>query len=96
VPAVAVLNGNSLCGALVELVVAGFVSPERDAKTFVPQASVDAITRTAFVDPDPVVVHDSCRLQLAVNVHSTFWLSEPCRMNIPTAKLNFVTSPPGE
>jgi hypothetical protein len=73
VPAVAVLKGNSLYGSLVESVVEGFVSPERDAKALVPQVAVDKIMRTAFVDADPVVVHDSCKSQLAVNVHSSAW-----------------------
>jgi hypothetical protein len=68
VPAVAVLNGNTLYGVLVALVVFGFVSPDRDANTFAPHKSVDRITRTAFVAADPLVVHDSCRLQLTVSV----------------------------
>jgi hypothetical protein len=67
------LRGNSLNGALVELVVAGFVKPVRAANALVPQAADERITRTAFVDADPVVVHDSCRSQLAVNVHSSAW-----------------------
>jgi hypothetical protein len=96
VPAVAVLNGNTLYGVLVALVVFGFVSPVRAATTFAPHESVDRITRTAFVAADPLVVHESCRSQLIVNVQSVAWLSGPCRMNIPTAKLNFVTSAPGE
>jgi hypothetical protein len=54
------------------------------------------MTRTAFVAADPLVVHVSCRLQLAVSVQSVAWLSSPCKMNIPIVKLNFVTSPPGE
>jgi hypothetical protein len=53
------LRGKSTYGVLVEPVVPGFVSPERDASTFVPHASVDRITRTAFVAAVPVVVHDS-------------------------------------
>jgi hypothetical protein len=73
VPAVAVLKGNSLYGSLVESVVDGLVNPERDANTLVPQTAVDKIIRTAFVAADPVVVHDSCRSQLAVNVHSSTW-----------------------
>jgi hypothetical protein len=96
VPAVAVLSGNSLYGVLVESVVAGFVSPVRSAATFAPHVSVDKITRTAFVAADPLVVHDNCRSQLVVSVQSVAWLSGPCKMNIPKAKLNFVTSPPGE
>jgi hypothetical protein len=96
VPAVAVVSANALYGVLAEPVVTGLVSPEKDAKTFAPHESVDNITRTAFVAADPLVVHESCRSQLAVSVQSVAWLSGPCRMNIPTAKLNFVTSPPGE
>jgi hypothetical protein len=74
----------------------GFVSPEKDAKTFNPHESVDKINRTAFVAADPLVVHDRTKAQLAVSVQSVVWLSGPCRMNIPTEKLNLVTSPPGE
>jgi hypothetical protein len=95
VPAVAVLSGNSMYGVLDEPVVAGFVSPERDANTFVPHVSVDRITRTAFVAAVPLVVQDSCRSQLIVKVQSVAWLSGPCKMNIPTAKLYFVISPSG-
>ena len=95
-PAVAVLNANALYGVLVESVAFGFVSPEKDAKTSDPHESVDKITRTAFVAADPLVVHDNCRLQLAVSVQSVAWLSGPWRVNMPTAKLNFATSPPGE
>jgi hypothetical protein len=91
-----VLNANALYGVLVESVVFGFVSPENDANTSDPQESVDRITRTAFVALDPLVVHDNCRSQLVVSVQSVAWLSGPCRMNIPTVKLYFVTSAPGE
>jgi hypothetical protein len=94
VPAVAVLSANTLYG--VPDVVTGFVSPEKDANAFDPHVAVDRTTRTAFVDANPVVVHDSCRSQLIVRVQSVAWLSGPCNMNIPTAKLYFVTSPPGE
>jgi hypothetical protein len=73
VPAVGVLNGNTVYGSFVELVVVGFVSPVRSATTFVPQAALDKIMRNAFVAADPVVVHDSCRSQLAVNVHARTW-----------------------
>ena len=95
-PAVAVLNANALYGVLVESVAFGFVSPEKDAKTSDPHESVDRITLTSFVAADPLVVQDRSKSQLAVNVQSVAWLSGPCRMNIPTAKLNFNTSPPGE
>jgi hypothetical protein len=70
VPAVAVLSENSVYGVLAEPVVAGFVSPEKDANTFVPHAAVDKITRTALVDAVPLVVHESCRSQLIVSVQS--------------------------
>jgi hypothetical protein len=96
VPAVAVLSANSLYGALDESVTFGLVSPERDANTNDPHVAVDGTTRTAFVAADPLVVQDSCRTQLVVSVQSVAWLSGPWRMNIPAAKLNFVTSPPGE
>jgi hypothetical protein len=95
VPAVAVLNANALYGVVVESVTFGFVSPEKDAKTSDPHESVDRITLAAFVATDPLVVHDNCRSQLAVSVQSVAWLSGPCNVNIPTVKLNFVTSPPG-
>jgi hypothetical protein len=96
VPAVAVLNANALYGVVVESVTFGFVSPEKDAKTSDPHDAVDKITRTAFVAADPLVVHDNCRSQLAVSVQSVAWLSGPCNVNMPTVKLNFATSPPGE
>jgi hypothetical protein len=96
VPAVAVLSANALYGVLPEPVATGLVSPEKDAKTSDPHVSVDRITRTAFVAADPLVVHESCRSQLVVSVQSVAWLSGPWRINIPTAKLYFVTSPPGE
>ena len=95
-PAVAVLSANSLYGVLDEPVTLGFVSPEKDAKVSDPQESVDEITRTPFVAADPLVVQDRSKSQLAVNVQSVAWLSGPCNVNIPTVKLNFVTSPPGE
>ena len=95
-PAVAVLNAKALYGVLDEPVTRGFVSPEKDAKVSDPQESVDEITRTAFVVADPLVVQESCRSQLVVNVQSVAWLSGPWRINIPTVKLYFVTSPPGE
>ena len=95
-PAVAVLNAKALYGVLDEPVTFGFVSPEKDAKVSDPHESVDEITRTPFVAADPLVVQESCRSQLVVNVQSVAWLSGPWRMNIPAAKLNFVTSPPGE
>jgi hypothetical protein len=88
------LSANASYG--VPDVTTGFVSPERDANTFDPHVSVDRITLTALVAANPVVVHVNCRSQLAVSVQSVAWLSGPCRMNIPTAKLNLVTSPPGE
>jgi hypothetical protein len=94
VPAVAVLSAKASYG--VPDVVEGFVSPVSAATTFAPQESVDRITRTAFVAANPLVVHDNCRSQLIVSVQSVAWLSGPCNMNMPTAKLNFVTSPPGE
>jgi hypothetical protein len=96
VPTVAVLNGNTLYGVLVALVVFGFVSPDRDAKTSSPHKAVDRITRTAFVAADPLVDHASCRVQTIVSVQARSWLSGPCSVNIPTVKLNFVASPPGE
>jgi hypothetical protein len=96
VPAVAVLSANSLYGVVVEPVVTGFVSPENDANASDPHVAVDRTTRTAFVAADPLVVHVSCRSQLIVSVQSVAWLSGPCKVNIPTAKLYFVTSPPGE
>jgi hypothetical protein len=76
--------------------VTGLVSPDKDARLADPQVSVDRITRTAFVATNPVVVHDSCRLQVIVRVQAVDWLSGPCSVNIPTVKLNLVTSPPGE
>jgi hypothetical protein len=91
-----VLNAKALYGVLEEPVTFGFVNPEKDASTSNPHEALDKITRTAFVAADPVVVHDSCRSQLIVSVQSVAWLSGPCRMNIPTVKLYFVTSPPGE
>jgi hypothetical protein len=96
VPTVAVLSANALYGALVESVTFGFVSPEKDARTFVPHVSVESISRTALVEADPPVDHASCRLQLVVKVQSVVWLSGPCSVNIPTVKLNFGTSAPGE
>jgi hypothetical protein len=95
VPTVAVLSANALYGVLA-VATFGFVSPEKDARLFDPHAFVEWTTRTAFVEADPVVVHASCRLQLAVNVHAVAWASGPCNRNIPTVKLNFVISPPGE
>ena len=89
VPAVAVLIGNTLYGALGETVCFGFCNPDRDANTFAPHEFDDKITRTAFVALDPVVVHDSCRLQLTVSVQALSWLSGPCKVNIPILKLNF-------
>jgi hypothetical protein len=68
-----VLRGKLVYGAFAELVVDGFVRPESDANTLVPQVSVDKRMRSAFVEADPVVVHDSCRSQLAVNVHARTW-----------------------
>jgi hypothetical protein len=96
VPAVAVLSANALYGVVVESVTFGLVSPAKDATTFVPHESVDKITRTAFVAADPLIVHDNCRSQLIVKVQSVAWLSGPWRVNMPTVKLNFATSPPGE
>jgi hypothetical protein len=55
---------------LVEPVVPGFVSPEKDANVSDPHVAVARITRTAFVTAVPFVVHDSCRSQLIVNVQS--------------------------
>jgi hypothetical protein len=95
VPAVAVLKANALYGVLVESVTFGFVSPVRAATTSDPHESVDRITLTAFVAADPLVVQDRSKSQLAVSVQSVAWLSGPCNVNIPTVKLNFVTSPPG-
>jgi hypothetical protein len=68
VPAVGVLSGNTLYGVLVEVVFFGFVSPDSEASTSNPHESVDRITRTSFVDADPLVVHESCRPQLTVSV----------------------------
>jgi hypothetical protein len=96
VPAVAVLSAKALYGVLDESVTFGLVSPDKDANTNDPHVAVDGTTRTAFVAADPLVVHDSCRVQLVVSVQSVAWLSGPWRMNIPTVKLYFVTSPPGE
>jgi hypothetical protein len=79
---------------LTEPVVAGFENdgPVNDASTSSdPHVFVDRITRTAFVDFVPVVVHVSCRLQLIVKVQSVAWSSGPCKMNIPTVKLYFGT-----
>jgi hypothetical protein len=89
-----VLNANASYGAPVATF--GFVNPEKDARASSPHVSVDRITRTAFVAAKPVVVHVNCRSQLIVSVQSVAWLSGPCKMNIPTAKLYFVTSAPGE
>ena len=86
-PAVAVVRGYSTYGELNDAVIAGFVNPARDAKLFDPHESVDNITRTSFVATVPLVVQDSCKLQLIVKVQSVAWLSGPCRMNIPTLKL---------
>jgi hypothetical protein len=85
-----------LYGVLPEAVTTGFVSPEKDAKESDPHDDVDKTTLTAFVDADPLVVHESCRSHFAVSVQSVAWLSGPCRMNMPTVKLYLVTSPPGE
>jgi hypothetical protein len=95
VPAVAVLSGKSMYGVLSDPVVAGFVNPERDAKTSDPQTAVDKITRTAFVAAVPLVVQESCRSQLIVSVQSVAWLSGPCSVNLPTSKLYLVMSPFG-
>jgi hypothetical protein len=89
VPAVAVLSGNTLYGVLVALVVLGFVSPDKDASAFAPQVADDRITRSAFVAVDPSVVQESCRSQLTVSVQALSWASGPCKVNIPTVKLNF-------
>jgi hypothetical protein len=62
------LSGNTLYGALVEVVVFGIVSPVSAATTSCPHESEDKITRTAFVALDPLVVHASCRSQLTVSV----------------------------
>jgi hypothetical protein len=73
-----VVKGYTTYGELVEPVVAGFVRSVSAATTFVvPHDAVDAITRTAFVDAVPLVVHASCRSQLAVSVHSVAWASGP-------------------
>jgi hypothetical protein len=96
VPAVAVVSAKALYGLLVEPVTFGFVSPVRAATTSDPHEFDDKITRTAFVAADSVVVHVSTKLQLIVSVQSVVWSSGPCKMNIPTVKLYFVTSPPGE
>jgi hypothetical protein len=74
----------------------GFVSPESDARTFNAHAAPDEITRTAFVEADPLVDHASVGEQLSPMKQIIFWLSGPCSVNIPTVKLNFVASPPGE
>jgi hypothetical protein len=95
VPAVAVLNGKALYGALVDVVVLGFVNPDRDASTFDPHESVERITRTDFVAADRVVVQDWCISMIIVCVLSVAWASGPSSVNIPTAKLYFVTSAPG-
>jgi hypothetical protein len=59
VPAVAVLNGNTLYGEVVDVVAFGIVSPVRAAAgaaaALAPQESEDRITRTSFVAADPVV-----------------------------------------
>jgi hypothetical protein len=70
VPAVTNPKLNTLYGVLEELVVAGFVNPVIACNTFNPHEALDRITRTAFVDADPVVVHESCRSQLIVSVQS--------------------------
>jgi hypothetical protein len=64
------LSGNTLYGALDEVVTFGFVKPEKDANASDPHESVDKCSRTAFVAADPVVVHESCRSQLIVSVQS--------------------------
>jgi hypothetical protein len=93
VPTVAVLSANSLYGALL-VVTFGFSSPENNANTSVAHDWVFRIMRSAFVDANPaLVVHDSCRSQLAVSVQSSAWLSGPCKVNIPTANTNFDASP---
>jgi hypothetical protein len=97
VPAVAVLRGNTLYGELVELVVFGFASPDKDANTLSPhELESDRVTRTAFVAADPVVDHVNCRAQLTVSVQALFCASGPSSVNIPTVKLYFWTSVPGE
>jgi hypothetical protein len=95
VPAVAVVSANVLYGAVL-CVVTGLVNPDKEARTFDPQVSVDRITRTAFVFAKPFVVQDSCKAQLTVRVQAVAWLSGPCKVNIPIVKLNLVTSAPGE
>jgi hypothetical protein len=93
VPTVAVLSAKSLYGAVDECVSTGFVKPEKDARTAVPQVSLAGDNRTAFVATDPLVVHVSCKAQLAVSVHCVVWASGPCSVNIPTLKRNCVASP---
>jgi hypothetical protein len=84
-----------LYGVLVALVVLGFVSPDREANLSSPHESDDKITRKALVAADPVVVQDNCRSQLTVSVQALSWLSGPCKVNMPTVKLNFCAKAPG-
>jgi hypothetical protein len=95
VPTDAVSMLYTLYGETVESVIFGFVKPEKDAKLSDPHAFVEWITLTRFVAADPLVVHASCRSQLAVKVQAGVWASGPCSVNIPTLNLNFATSVPG-
>jgi hypothetical protein len=95
VPTVAVLIAYASYGALF-VTVFGFVSPENSARTSSPHVSADPMIRRAFVDTAPVVVHASWISQLAVRVQSVVWSSGPFKVKVPTSKLYFVTSPPGE
>jgi hypothetical protein len=52
--------------------------------------------RIAFVTEKPPVEPVSWIPQLAVNVQSVVWSSGPCNVKIPTSKLYFSTSAPGE
>jgi hypothetical protein len=90
------LNANTLYVELVDVVAFGFASPVRAASLSSPQESEERITRTSFVAADPLVVQDSCKSQLIVSVQALSWAFGPWRMNIPTSKLYFCTSVPGE
>jgi hypothetical protein len=96
VPAVAVVRGNTLYGALVEVVVFGIVSPVSAATTSSPHEAEDRITRNAFVAFDPPVDHANCKEQPTVSVQALLCAFGPSSVNIPTVKLYFCTSPPGE
>jgi hypothetical protein len=94
-PAYAIPSGKTLYGVLLDDVATGLVYPEMDASTFNPQEAADAITRTSFVDADPVVDHVRVGPQLTDMKHVISWASGPCSVNIPTVKEYFDTSATG-